>query len=65
VRIFERFYRIPGTRQQGSGLGLVIVRDISALHRAKVFVKARAHAQGNCFEVVFPVHGPHKDASLF
>lgn len=65
VRIFERFYRIPGTRQQGSGLGLAIVRDIAALHRAKVFVKARAHAQGNCFEVVFPAQGPHKDASLF
>lgn len=65
VRIFERFYRIPGTRQQGSGLGLAIVRDIAALHRAKVFVKARAHAQGNCFEVVFPAQSPHKDASLF
>jgi two-component system sensor histidine kinase TctE len=65
MRIFERFYRIPGTRQQGSGLGLAIVRDIAALHGAKVFVKPRAHAQGNCFEVVFPAQRKQKDASLF
>jgi two-component system sensor histidine kinase TctE len=65
MRIFERFYRIPGTRQQGSGLGLAIVRDIAALHGAKVFVKPRAHALGNCFEVVFPAQRKQKDASLF
>ncbi len=37
-RIFERFFRLPGTQQQaqGSGLGLSIVQRIAELHDAHV-----------------------------
>ncbi len=37
-RIFERFFRLPGTQQQaqGSGLGLSIVQRIAELHQARV-----------------------------
>jgi two-component system sensor histidine kinase TctE len=35
-QVFERFYRVLGTRQDGSGLGLAIVREIAARHRAGV-----------------------------
>ena len=53
VRIFERFYRIPGSGADGSGLGLAIVRDIALLHDAEVSVKPAAQGGGNCFEVKF------------
>jgi two-component system sensor histidine kinase TctE len=33
-RVFERFYRGPGSAPGGSGLGLSIVRDICTSHRA-------------------------------
>lgn len=35
-RMFERFYRIPGTSGTGSGLGLAIVRDVARMHDATV-----------------------------
>ena len=28
-RVFERFYRVPGSSEQGTGLGLAIVRRIA------------------------------------
>jgi signal transduction histidine kinase len=35
-RVFERFYRIPGSTAPGSGLGLAIVRRIAQAHDATV-----------------------------
>ena len=35
-RVLERFYRIPGNTQPGSGLGLSIVRRIAELHGAQL-----------------------------
>jgi two-component system, OmpR family, sensor histidine kinase TctE len=37
-RVFERFYRVPGTPGTGSGLGLAIVREIAHSHGAKVSI---------------------------
>lgn len=36
TRVFERFYRAPGTPGGGSGLGLAIVADIARSHGARV-----------------------------
>ena len=36
IRAFERFHRVPGTREQGSGLGLSIVERIATLHGATI-----------------------------
>ena len=33
-RVFESYYRIPGTTGEGGGLGLAIVREIAAAHAA-------------------------------
>ncbi len=33
-KIFERFYRIPGSKGNGCGLGLAIVKEIADLHHA-------------------------------
>jgi len=35
-RIFDRFYRIPGSSKNGSGLGLAIVKAIADLHGATI-----------------------------
>lgn len=35
-RVFDRFFRILGTRQMGSGLGLAIVKQITELHKATI-----------------------------
>lgn len=35
-RVFDRFYRLPGTSPSGSGLGLAIVKAIADRHQASV-----------------------------
>jgi two-component system sensor histidine kinase TctE len=35
-KVFERFYRAPGSVAGGSGLGLSIVRDICLAHRSRI-----------------------------
>lgn len=35
-RVFDRFYRVPGTVQSGSGLGLSIVKTIADRHQAAI-----------------------------
>ena len=35
-RVFDRFYRVPGTPQGGSGLGLSIVKTIAERHQAAI-----------------------------
>lgn len=35
-KIFDRFYRIPGSAGTGCGLGLAIVKDIADLHQAEI-----------------------------
>jgi two-component system sensor histidine kinase QseC len=37
-RIFDRFYRVPGTPGRGSGIGLSLVSRIASLHGAKLDV---------------------------
>jgi signal transduction histidine kinase len=54
-RVFERFYRIPGSTAPGSGLGLAIVQRIAQAHNASVrFVDGLA---GAGVGVVVSVHG--------
>lgn len=37
-KIFERFYRIPGSSGDGCGLGLAIVKEIADLHKVKLLL---------------------------
>ena len=39
-RIFERFYRVIGSKESGSGLGLSIVKQIVEIHDAKITLAA-------------------------
>jgi two-component system sensor histidine kinase TctE len=54
-RIFERFYRIPGTSGDGCGLGLSIVRDIARIHDARIAIATGHDGTGTCFRLHFPV----------
>ena len=53
-RIFERFYRVPGTPAGGVGLGLWLVKSIIELHSGKVSVANQA-AGGACFSIQLPI----------
>jgi two-component system sensor histidine kinase QseC len=53
-RVFERFYRILGSRSSGSGLGLSIVQQIATLHNASLELKTPASGNGLEVIVSFP-----------
>lgn len=53
-RVFERFYRILGTKATGSGLGLAIVSQITALHHAEIILSTPPNGTGLQFDVAFP-----------
>jgi two-component system sensor histidine kinase QseC len=53
-RIFESYYRIPGSPGAGSGLGLAIVREIAAQHGASVEVGDGEGGRGTRVTVTFP-----------
>lgn len=52
-RIFDRFYRIPGTSGNGSGLGLAIVKAIADQHHAVIRL-GQATYGGLCVRIEFP-----------
>jgi two-component system OmpR family sensor kinase len=54
-RVFDRFYRLPGTGVQGSGLGLAIARQIAEAHRARIELGEPDHGGGLRVTVRFPV----------
>jgi len=37
-RVYDRFYRVPGSESQGSGLGLAIVKQIADQHAAAITI---------------------------
>jgi two-component system sensor histidine kinase QseC len=54
ARMGERFFRVVGSGQDGSGLGWSIVRRIAGVHRAVVRVAKSASLGGLSVEVDFP-----------
>ncbi len=59
ARVFERFYRMPGTDQPGTGLGMAIVREIAASHNAVVDITAGLSSRGTSVRVDFPEISGH------
>jgi two-component system, OmpR family, sensor histidine kinase TctE len=53
VRVFERFYRIPGSAGNGCGLGLAIVRRIAEAHGATVTISSPAEGSGTIIGIMF------------
>jgi len=60
-RVFDRFYRVPGTDAPGSGLGLAIVKTIADRHRARVELSRSDRLGGLRVTVGFPARAvaPH------
>jgi len=54
-RVFEPYYRIPGSPSDGSGLGLAIVQELAARHGATVKLDTTAAGRGTVVTVRFPV----------
>lgn len=52
--IFDRYFRVPGTKVQGSGLGLAISKDFMEAHGGTIRVESEV-GKGSCFTVSFPV----------
>ena len=53
-RVWDRFYRVLGSGETGSGLGLSIVKRIAELHDAQVSLAARAGGSGLHVRVQIP-----------
>lgn len=58
-RIFDRFYRVPGTSPSGSGLGLAIVKAIAERHEATVEL-GEAELGGLSVSVSFPLSAENR-----
>jgi len=54
ARLGERFFRVLGSGQSGSGLGWSIVRRIAAVYQAQVTVQRSAMLGGLCVTVGWP-----------
>jgi two-component system sensor histidine kinase KdpD len=59
-KIFEKFFRLPGTRTGGTGLGLSIVRGFVLAHNGTI--KARTRSEGGAeFTLRLPIEIPHSE----
>lgn len=56
-RIFMPYYRIPGQKSPGSGLGLSIVKEIAGQHKAVITVARKTDDQGSVISLTFPQAG--------
>ncbi len=54
--VFERFYRVLGTQQEGCGLGLTIVQEIAERHKATTSIVSEGEGTGTLFLVTFPAN---------
>ena len=54
-RVFNRFYRVPGSAAGGSGLGLAIIKAIAERHGAKLSLARSERLGGLCVRLDFPV----------
>ncbi len=56
--VFERFYRVLGSAETGSGIGLAIVLEIAARHGASVAIATPPGDSGSLFTVHFATPQP-------
>lgn len=52
-RVFERFYRVLGSNQDGCGLGLAIVQEIAHYHHASVSLSSGEAGIGTLISIAF------------
>jgi two-component system OmpR family sensor kinase len=54
-RVFDRFYRVPGSDAAGSGLGLAIIKAIAERHGATLALGESQRLGGLAATVRFPL----------
>lgn len=54
-RVFEPYYRVPGSGSEGSGLGLAIVKEIADQQRATITLASLNEIEGTVVTVNFPI----------
>lgn len=57
-RVFERFYRVSGSKETGSGIGLSLVARIARMHGASLTCGKGIGGKGWCVSIAFPAVGP-------
>lgn len=53
-RVFDRFYRLPGTTAEGTGLGLAIARTICERNGARIAISTGLEGRGTRIAVEWP-----------
>jgi two-component system, NtrC family, sensor histidine kinase KinB len=61
-RMFEKFFRVPGTDSHGAGLGLAIAREIVAAHDGHVGLNSHP-GKGSEFYFVLPAAEPRSGSA--
>lgn len=59
--LFNRFYRIghtPGRSQEGTGIGLALIKELIKLHYGTIYVESRP-GEGSVFTVLIPIGKEH------
>ena len=54
LKVFDRFWRVPGTRKQGTGLGLSIARGIVEAHGGTIWAESEL-GKGSSFFFTLPL----------
>lgn len=57
-RVFDRFHRVAGSGERGSGIGLALVAQIARRHGAEITLEAGLEGQGIALTVTFPPSAP-------
>lgn len=67
AQVFDRFYQVEGNDEQGSGIGLSLVKELVELHRGQISVDT-IEGRGTTFKLVLPYldssFHPHEIISL-
>jgi two-component system sensor histidine kinase KdpD len=53
-RIFDKFYRYPGSKGQGAGIGLAVAKGLVRVHEGKISVTNLPQG-GACFTITLPL----------
>lgn len=53
-RVFDKFYRYPGSKGHGAGIGLAVAKGVVRVHEGKISVQNKT-GSGACFTISLPV----------